>query len=162
MQSKLLKFCIVIMFCIVQTGLYAQETFSASGGNAAGTGGSVSYSVGQLFFMTHTGADGSVAGGVQHPYEISVLTSIMETEGIDLNVSAFPNPVTDHLILRIDLNNYENLRFMLFDISGRIVQNGKVVNRETIIEMADLTRTTYILKVLEKEKEIKTFRIIKH
>ncbi len=79
----------------------AQDVISASGGDASGNGGSGSYSIGQLFFMTHAGADGSVAGGVQQPWEISVVTGIHEATGINLVVSAFPNPAIDFLKLSV-------------------------------------------------------------
>ncbi len=67
MISKQLLLTLFIL-CYPVYSISAQEVISASGGNATGSGGSVSYSVGQLFFMTHTGADGSVAEGVQQPY----------------------------------------------------------------------------------------------
>jgi hypothetical protein len=139
----------------------AQEVISASGGEAKGAGGSVSYSAGQLFYMTHSGAEGIVSEGVQQPYEISVVTSVKEAEGIDLAVSAFPNPVTDHLILRIEQYNFENLQYRLFDVTGRMIKTGIVTSHETIIDMSSIARGTFLLRVLDKESEIKTFRIIK-
>lgn len=158
-----LAFFIIPLFAFILSPSIssAQEVISASGGNAEGTGGSVSYSAGQLFFMTHAGTDGSVAEGVQQPWEISVVTSVAEAEGIDLVVSAFPNPVTDHLILRVDRYNFENLRYQLFDVNGRMVKTGTAASHETHIDMTAIARATYFLRVLDKEKEIKTFRIIK-
>ena len=139
----------------------AQEVISASGGNAEGSGGSVSYSAGQLFYMTHSGTDGSVSEGAQQPYEISVVTSVEEAEGIDLVVSAFPNPVTDHLMLRVDRYNFENLHYQLFDVNGRMVKTGTVTSHDTPIDMTDIARGICLLRVHDIEKEIKTFRIIK-
>ena len=151
----------VLAFTFSVLSSSAQQVVSSAGGEATGSGGTVSYSVGQIFYSTHTGTVGSVAEGVQQPYEISVVTSIIEAEGIDLVISAFPNPVTDHLILRVDKYDPQNLSFQLFDISGKMVQIGKVVEYETIIDMRGHTRAVYILKILDKESEIKTFRIVK-
>ena len=72
------KFLLSVTIVLFTTGLTvatAQESVSASGGEASGSGGSVSYSVGQLFYRIHTGTTGSVAEGVQQPYEISVITA---------------------------------------------------------------------------------------
>ena len=44
-------------------GLYAQETVPATGGDATGSGGSASYSVGQMVYTTNTGS-GTVTQGV--------------------------------------------------------------------------------------------------
>jgi hypothetical protein len=43
-----------------------------AGGEATGSGGSVSYSVGQVVYTTNTGINGSVAQGVQQPYEFQM------------------------------------------------------------------------------------------
>ena len=151
----------VIAFTICVLSSSAQEVVSSAGGEAKGSGGTVSYSIGQIFYSTHTGTAGTVAEGVQQPYEISVVTSIIEAEGIDLVISAFPNPVTDHLILRVEEYDPQNLSFQLFDVSGKMVQIGKVVEYQTIIDMTGHPSAVYLLKILDKESEIKTFRIIK-
>jgi len=51
-------------------GLQAQETIPASGGKASGSGGTASYSFGQVVYTTYTGTNGLVAQGVQQPFEI--------------------------------------------------------------------------------------------
>jgi hypothetical protein len=49
------------------TGLFAQQGNTAAGGQADGPGGTVSYSIGLVNFISATGASGSVTQGVQHP-----------------------------------------------------------------------------------------------
>ncbi|MEJ5266144.1 MAG: hypothetical protein WHT29_12590, partial [Bacteroidales bacterium] len=102
MRHKKLKLSAIILLGLGLTGLQAQESVNATGGNAFGSGGSVSYSVGQVVYTTNSGTNGSVAQGVQQPYEISVVTGLEEAKGINLSVSAYPNPTTDYLTLRID------------------------------------------------------------
>ena len=63
--------------------VYAQQATTASGGDASGSGGSVAHSVGQTVYTTNTGSNGSVAQGVEQPYEISITTGLAET-GINL------------------------------------------------------------------------------
>ena len=48
----------------------AQEAVATAGGDASGTNGNVSYTVGQVVYTTNTGTTGSVAQGVQQPFEI--------------------------------------------------------------------------------------------
>jgi hypothetical protein len=95
-NMKKLAFLIVILFLGFSiTGLHAQESVNTAGGNASGSGGSVSYSVGQIVYTTNTGDNGTVAQGVQQAYEISAVTGIEEANNISLIVSAYPNPTTD-------------------------------------------------------------------
>lgn len=76
MKYKKMKLSAIIILAMALTELKAQEAIPASGGNATGSGGSVSYSVGQVEYSSNTGSGGSVAAGVQQPYEISVVTGL--------------------------------------------------------------------------------------
>lgn len=87
MKYKRLKFCAVLLLGLGLAGLQAQTSVNVTGGNASGSGGSASYSVGQFVYQTHTGTSGSVSEGVQQPYEISVVTGLEEAKGINLSVS---------------------------------------------------------------------------
>ena len=145
-------------------GANAQQTVPASGGEASGSGGSVSYSVGQLFYNIQTGTSGSVSEGVHQPWEISVVTGILEAKGIDLILSAFPNPATDFLILRVENYDYQNLSYQLFDVNGKLLKERRVTGSEITISMTNLAAAVYILKVIRTSpsyQEVKTFRIIK-
>ena len=161
MRHKRLKISAVLLLGLGLTGLQAQESINTAGGNASGSGGSASYSVGQVAYETHTGTNGSVAEGVQQPYEISVVSAIEEATGITLSVSAYPNPTTDKLILRIDEFDLSNVSYQLYGINGKVLHNKRITSDQTSIPMGDLTPATYFLKVSQDNKEVKTFKIIK-
>jgi hypothetical protein len=162
MRHKRLKLSAVLFLGLGLTGLQAQESVNATGGNASGNGGTVSYSVGQITYQTHTGTNGSVAEGVQLPYEISVVTAIDETKGINLSVTAYPNPTNDYLTLSIDEFDITNLSYQLYDMNGKLLQNEKIMGNQTSIAMSNLVPAIYFVKVIQVNKEIKTFKIIKN
>lgn len=162
MRRKKLKLSVFLcLFGLGLTGLQAQESVNATGGNASGSGGSVSYSVGQVAYQTHTGTNGSVAEGLQQPYEISVVTGIEEVKGINLSVTAYPNPTADYLTLSINEFDSSDLTYQLFDINGKLLQTEKITNNQTSIAMSNLVPATYLVKVTQSNKAIKTFKIIK-
>jgi len=144
----------------------AQEAIPATGGNASGNGGSVSYSVGQIMYTTNTGTHGSVAQGVQQPYEISAGTGIEEVKGITLQCSAYPNPANDFLMLKIEgsveTDNYPSLRASLYDMTGKLLETTKIKGNETPISMKNLAKATYFLKITDNSKEVKAYKIIKN
>lgn len=150
----------ICSFCILN--MNAQETISAAGGNASGSGGTVAFSVGQVVYTTNTGTNGSVAQGVQQPFEISVITGLTEATGINLSVSAYPNPTTDYLTLKTEDFQFSDLKFQLFDMAGKLIESNKISGNETKIETRGLVPATYFLKVMQDNKEIKTFKIIKN
>jgi hypothetical protein len=163
MRRKRLKLSTVLLLGLGLTiSVQAQKTIPASGGNASGTGGSVSYTVGQVLYATNTGPDGSVAEGVQQPYEISVVVGIGQAKDINLICTAYPNPATDFLTLEVEIAANENLFFQLYDMMGKLLVSKKLIDIKTTISMADLAPATYFLKVTDNQKIVKTFKIIKN
>jgi hypothetical protein len=167
MNCKKVKLSAVLLLGLGLTGLQAQTSINATGGNASGSGGSASYSVGQVVYTTHTGTNGSVAEGVQQPFEISVVTAIEEAQGIILSVSAYPNPTTDYLTLSIDNSVKTNhdlsqLSYQLYDMNGKLLQSEKITSNQTSIVMSNLVPANYFVKVIQGNKEVKTFKIIKN
>ena len=164
MKYKKLKFSAVLLLGLGLTGLQAQESVNATGGNASGSGGTVAYSVGQVVYTTNIGTNGSVAQGVQQPYEISVVTGLEEAKGINLTVSAYPNPTTDYLTLEVDASttlSIQSMAYQLYDMQGKLLQNEKITSNQASIVMSNLVPATYFVKVTESNKEVKTFKIIK-
>jgi len=141
---------------------YAQQSANAAGGEASGNGGSLSYSVGEIVYTTISGSNGSVAQGVQQPYEISSVLSLEETKGISLNIIAYPNPTVDRLILKMDSYSGSNLTYQLFDLNGRLVDNSAIRGLETIVSMQDYESGVYLLKIISAGREVRTFKIIKN
>ncbi|MEI6752520.1 MAG: T9SS type A sorting domain-containing protein [Paludibacter sp.] len=162
MLNKKVFVSLVVLSGLVQTGLQAQSASTATGGNATGSGGTVSYSVGQTGYTTHTGTTGTVAQGVQQPYEISVVAGIEEAKAITLDCTAYPNPTTDFLRLKVLDYDTVNLTYQIYDSSGKQLVNRKVEGSETTISMQGLVCGSYFLKVTDNKQEIKTFKIIKN
>jgi hypothetical protein len=142
--------------------LYAQEGISASGGDASGSGGTVSYTLGQVAFTTNTGTGGSEAQGVQQAFEVSIVSGIEETNGISLRFLAYPNPVSEVLILKIEGELKVPYVLSLYDINGVLIMSKETGGRETSIDMKNLLPATYFLKVTNFNKVVKTFKIIKN
>jgi hypothetical protein len=162
MRQKKLKSGAVILLCFGMFGLQAQQVVTTSGGNASGSGGSASYSVGQVVYTTNGNSNGRVAQGVQQPYEIFIVTGIEEAKGISLEIMVYPNPATDFIKLKIENYDVQNLRYQLYDINARLLQDNKIVGNETDIVMSNYVSATYFLKVTDNNKVVKTFKIIKN
>jgi hypothetical protein len=160
---NLLKLKITIVF-LFSLGIIinAQQTNPATGGNASGNGGSASYSVGQVFYISSNGTTGSVSQGIQQAYEITVETGIDDLENITLLCSAFPNPTTDYINLKVNSKDLKALSYYLFDINGKLLDSKKLDINEVSIDMSTYISATYFLKIIQNNKEIKSFKIIKY
>jgi hypothetical protein len=161
---------VLILTFLAGITLLAQQTVSTSGGNAAaGVGGTVSYTVGQLTYTTINDlSSGSMAQGIQQPYEISVITGAGDVGNIYLEMSVYPNPATDFLILKIAGEEETQYFASLYNINGNLIKTIKIETNETTIPMQGYSTGTYFLKMsiitsnMGLPKNIKTFKIIKH
>ncbi len=162
MVKKLIIFSITGLLTFISLLNFAQTSINTSGGYGSGNGGTVSFSVGQISYHTIKASNGSVAEGVQQPFEISVLSVLEDMDLINLHIQTFPNPTTNFLSLSI--SNYEitDLSYQLFDLQGKMVLNETISNDITQVNMSNLGPSTYILKVEQNHKVLKTFKIIKH
>jgi hypothetical protein len=160
-MMRKLKWILCFTGGLVLHNLQAQESPVGAGGDATGAGGSVSYSVGQVVYITYTGSNGSVAQGVQQPYEIST-SGIDDLAGITLEIAVYPNPTTSFVNLKIKDVPTNSMCFLLVDLNGQQILTQKIDEAETQIPMEELAPAIYFLHVLENNKTIKTFKIIKN
>ncbi len=154
MKTTKILMLVIICFIVNIPCLQAQETLSASGGNATGSAGSVSYTFGQVLTATNSSALGSVAHGVQQPYEISVLTALNEDPDVDILCTVYPNPVKNTLFLKIVDNKSEEFIAILSDINGKVLQEMGPLKDETRINMSFYKNATYVLNILVLQKSI--------
>jgi hypothetical protein len=139
--------------------MYSQQSIPATGGDATGSGGSSSYTVGQLVYTTSTGS-GTVIQGVQQSIELFTLSN-PELTTVNLSAVIYPNPTSDYVMLKISDTALYNLSYHLVDINGKAISNGSLTNGDTQINMQQLAVGMYILKVSQNNQELKTFKIIK-
>ncbi len=163
MYKKTFFIVLYILICenFALTAQVFHSSIATAGGNATGTVGTVSYSVGQIVYTTATGTTGSVAQGVQQPYEINVVSGIADIYNIEL-YTAYPNPASTHLILKIENNELTNIIYRIYDTKGAILRSEKITDNETIINLGTLKPAAYFIHIQSGNEEIKVFRIIKH
>lgn len=140
--------------------LSAQSNIVVSGGEATGSGGSASYSIGQIDYITQTGSSGTASQGVQQPYEFYIL-GIDNYKNITLEMRAFPNPTPASINLTVSTDNLTDFTYQLHAIDGKLLIEQQINETTTNISMKRLPSATYLLRVMDNKQTIKTFKIIK-
>lgn len=146
--------------CLALSQVNAQESVLSSGGNSSGSSGNVSYSVGQIFYKTVDGTTAYLSQGVEQPFEIQTVLGL-DNFNVRLELSVYPNPTTDIIYLKVKESSFESLQYQMFDMNGRLIENNKIHYNLTIVQMDKYPEAIYLLKVIDKGKEVKTFKIIK-
>ena len=153
---------IFLIITLFSSGIIlAQESVNTSGSNASGTGGAVSYTVGQVAYTNSSGSNGSVSAGVQQSYTITATTGVDENN-FNLDVSVYPNPTTDLLVLSIN-ELKEEYRYQVLDMAGKLLTNGQLRNNQTQLDFSSYAAGSYYVNIITNQnKQIKTFQVIKN
>lgn len=139
----------------------AQQAIPATGGEAEGSSGSVSWTVGQVAWTEVEGANGTVAQGVQQAYTL-VTVSITEPLAPALAATIGPNPTNSGVVMRLAGMPPADANCQLLDATGKVLRTIPVSTNEVPIPMDDLPAATYLLTLLEGDLPIHVVKIIKH
>jgi hypothetical protein len=145
---------------VLGLGVSAQEGTLSAGSEASGSGGSQSYSLGQVVYSSFQGSGGSVSQGLQQAYQITVSVG-EDLEYISLEVLPYPNPTTDYLYLKVESELPPRLRYQLFDAHGKLLGSGDATSNSQI-EMQAFAKGVYFLNIQDKQQIVKSFQIIKN
>lgn len=165
MKLKFLCIVGIIATCqLITIDSSAQQTLNVSGGDYTNTNGSVSFTIGQIDYKTHYSTGGTISEGVQQAYEIFEV-SIPDYEGVAMECSVYPNPTED--LLQLKIINYEwketsDYKWSVLDMSGKLIQQHKIVSDHTEISMKNLSKGVYFLNVSKDNTLVKAFKIIKN
>lgn len=140
---------------------HAQVSANSSGGEAKGSGGTASYSIGQVFYTANEYSLGSVSQGIQHAYEIFVVDVKKTT--LNISLSTFPNPTSNNLTVNVGDFRNEKLFFQLVDAQGKMLNNGPLTTKQTQINTSSLPSATYFLNISNQENiKVQSYKIIKN
>ena len=158
---KKFYFCLLLSLLVANLNLLAQHGTVASGADGTGAGGTINFSVGQLDYITATGAGGSASLGNQQTYLISSPSGFSENS-IQLEYIVYPNPTTDNLTLKISSEENRKLHFTLMSLDGKLILEDEIRQTTTLIPMTGLAKGEYLVNVSSDSKLIKPFKIIKN
>lgn len=158
MKNKLLIRLLILS--IVPIGLLkAQKTIAATGTTATGSGGSSTYTVGQIDYQ-QKGVNAQVIEGVQHTYEILTL-AVEDLINKEKNILVYPNPVKDFLFIDFNKEKYQDSNYLLFDAQGKLIKKGHLTQQKSELDFSLLPASVYLIQIFQNDQNIKTFKIIK-
>ena len=157
-------FTLITFLIALYPPVKAQMDVVVSGGEASGSGGTSSYSVGQVNYINIPAEAGFISLGVQQPNLF--LTVDTDEPEINVSASAFPNPAHHTVNLELDIEQQnvfatKELHYELYDTEGKILMRQKIVSPLTSIPIDALGNALYFLRVTRDHHEIKTFKIFK-
>jgi len=166
---KIINFFIIVMLFFSFKGIAQtnsndlMDTIIASGSDASGSSGSVTYSIGQVFYSSIEESEYNVVQGIQHQ---ETYNSLDTQDVIDpkIEISIYPNPTTDFVNINMEGYELENglKSYQLYDFQGRLLKQNTINQNGTQVNLSDLSSSIYLLQVYVDNKALKTFKIIKN
>lgn len=156
MKSNIL---LITFFTSVSSLAFSQQATVAAGGVATGSGGSVSYSIGQVACSAVSGTTGSIIQGVQQPHEL-LITNIKETSS-SFDASVYPNPAAESIRISLGTDPTEAMQCNLYDMAGKLVSTHRLSSRQLEMNLAELPVAAYTLQISNSQSTLKTFRVVK-
>jgi hypothetical protein len=141
---------------------WSQHAILPAGGDVMNAAGSVSYSIGQVFYAANSSSEGSVHEGVQHAFEWYPVST--KNAGHESSLNVFPNPSTGQVFIqhKIESASAESYHIRLVDARGNILENYKLDSGQGQIDLNRYSPGWYTLLVYGKEGGVQTYKILKY
>jgi hypothetical protein len=147
----------LVAFLLLSSGLSAQEVISSQGDSYSNGNAKLDFTIGETVVETVSDGNKTLTQGF-HQTEITITN--VEDFAANFSVKVFPNPTTK--IVNLNIDKYEGVTYYLFDVTGKLLKEEVAVAEQTVLEMTDYPKGTYLLKLAGKEnKSLKTYKIIK-
>jgi len=93
------------------------------------------------------------------------VTAIQETSRFE-NFKVFPNPTNDILNFDFSLSESAEIGIQVFDLQGRLIQSSNVFDlnagdNTVVVDVSELVRGVYVVKILEDRVAVKGVRVVK-
>lgn len=134
----------------------------SGGSTTTNSYGSISYSIGQVRYSTIESSDASLYEGIQRPEsKVKEKNFDIEEESPLSTAKIFPNPFRDHFKIIIEKTLISNSSYKLYDLSGKIIHQGKMDQPITEVYPRNIPNAIYILQLTDLKGSNNSFKIIK-
>jgi hypothetical protein len=117
------------------------------------------FSIGEMLIESYNNPQYLVTQGFQQgTYIISV---IEENPALSYQIKVYPNPADDFIHLEIGAPLTEKLLYIVTDQSGKITLRGHTNELLSQVDFSGYSTGIYFLTVLQKNRILKSFKIIK-
>jgi hypothetical protein len=148
----------VFLILLILTNRYqteAQISNNASGYDLSNQSGSISYSVGEVFFV-QKGLQYFLTEGVQNGITINPVKT-----NSSIKVSVYPNPTSDFINFKVQNLFFNNLSFILYNDIGHELLKGAILNSNTTVSLSQFPSSVYLIKIYRNQTEMAVYKIIK-
>jgi len=159
-DNKLIKKSIIPIVVFISFGFssFGQNALSTAGGHFKSSGGSTSFTVGQVAYLLKKGNGSYLNEGVQQIY--TKKTTPIEELVYLKEVQLYPNPTQETFTLIMSTKEDVLVRYTIMDYLGKEIKYGIILSEKSEISLRDLPSGNYFIS-LKSKKENRIFKIVK-
>jgi hypothetical protein len=158
MKKSGFYFIVFFILCLFSK-TKAQEIVASSGSHFANSEKQISWTLGEPVVTTLSNESLQLTQGF-HQSKL-IVTALDETSKLKFDITAFPNPASDYLNVKIENVAQQKFHYVLYSMDGRIVSRKQIESSISEIPMYNYVAATYLLKIFDDDNALKTFKIIK-
>ena len=136
----------------------AQQLISCASFSVSNNSGSFTGSMGESI-ISETSNQQSVHAGFQQAF-IDMTTHTLPPAPVT-DITIYPNPTSEKLTLSLDSEQAKNKTYILCDITGNTILEGKILSSQTQLDVSQLSPAIYLLKILQNNRATNLIKIIK-
>jgi len=155
----------IILSTFFSLSLHAQviqAVIASSGGYKAGSGISLSWTIGETIIPTFKSQDGTLI--LTHGFQQKLLvTSIEEDINVLVEIKVFPNPATEAVNIQFDSAVDEEIKLDILDSQGKLIKTDLIgpALTEKQINMQDIPAGIYYLRLSNGKHNISVYKVVK-
>lgn len=153
-------FLLCSAFLVACNIIIAQEACVAGGGDGSSFEGSVSYSIGVVFYTTEETEEGTITQGVQQVKQ-DVVTKAEKVESTVVEMNVFPNPIVSIAQFNLSISDFTNVNYRVMNMEGKVLLSEKVYTAQTTFSLEEYPSGVYFLVVTISNHELQKFELIK-
>lgn len=152
---------VVLSFMIIPFSFLSQSNIVPLGENAYGSNGNISYTLGQIDYISFSGTYANVNQGVQQPFEFFSVVGIEEIE-VPFTLKFGPNPTNNEVILSVIDYDKNDLEYTVSDIDGKTIIDKTSLLSKSSLYFENYSPGIYLLIISNNQNQIKTYKILKN
>lgn len=137
----------------------SSQVIAASGDEFKSSDISLSWTIGETITETINNNTITLTQGF-HQSKI-IITSIDQLSESKFALSAYPNPTSGVVYLKIETENVKNLQYQLIDSKGTLLTRKEISSNTAEIDFHNFSNGIYLLEVFENQTILKSFKILK-
>jgi len=161
MNKKLFILLTGIIFCgpVVFCQTIQNSVISSAGGSASSGNVKMDYTLGETVTETFTAGGNTLTQGF---HQTNLTLVAIENVELFAEISIYPNPTSE--LVNIDIpQNYNEIDINMYDVTGKLIKNQSNANGKVTFDVSTLATGTYYLQVINpKNKQVKTFKLVKN